>query len=278
MPDVKETVINKEGLTGETGSPGIEGVQGISGEVKPDKVDRSHLDEVIKDRDSAKAKARQYETELTKLRQEAADRAAKEAKTAEEIQLAKLNEEGKYQEALQIHRKQFEERTSAKDKAITSKLAPLAIANAVSSIPNLTDDAKSVISDALKNRLKINPETLEEYIVDDKGEVIISKEDLKPISVAQYALDYVKGRKTFFKDTLPTGTGARETTSTSKAYTVENALLDPRLDAEWKQKDPVDYEAKAKEWAAGASDRAKAKYNRPGDGDHAINRMIRAGK
>ncbi len=244
-------------------------------ENKPSLIERSHLDEVIKDRDAAKAKAREYEAEIAKYRSEQADRAAKEAKSADEAKLIELAEQKKYQEALKLNDEQHNVKYRRLQEAANKKYVPSAIQAAASKIPGLTQDAIDLLPTLLKEQIQIDPETLEPTVIGPDGKVVKSiGADGVPMTIDELVQNFTKGKKTFFTDALPKGTNAHQSTSTGKEFTIENAMTDSKLDAEWQKKDPDGYQKALKAYASGAANRYRASAKTALDANNVV-RAIR---
>lgn len=272
-PVTGSVTVGTAGTLGSTGTPGLTGTVGVP-EVKSTLVERSHLDDVIKDRDAAKAKVREYEAKVTKYETEQLERSAKEAKIVEESKLLEAEESQKYQEAKRILDEQHTAKYKKLQENVNKKYVPASILAAASKIPGLTQDAIELLPTLLERQVRVDPETLEPQVIDSEGRVVKSiGTDGVPMTIEELVTNFTKGKKTFFTDSLPVGTGATNQSSSGKAFTFENALADSRFEAEWIKKDPEGYEREKRAYAKGAVERAKSKFST--STTHSINRVTR---
>lgn len=232
--------------------------------VKEEKVEEKDwkkiAEEAIATRDAAKQKNRQVEEELTKYRQTEAERATREAQSREEQERAKLAEQGKYQEAVKLVETKYQGEIQNIYSKITETFVPAAIKSAASKMKNITPEALQDLPSLIGGKIKLNPKTFEAFVANEKGEPL-TDEKLNPVPLESFVESFVKARSYMLVDGMPKGTGAGPITTTGKAYTIENALTDPKLDKEWQKADPTGHARALEDFMKDAPRRARERLN-----------------
>jgi hypothetical protein len=216
------------------------------------KAEAERKEEVIR---ATQARNKLQEEELTQYRQSEAERKAKETQTQEEQERAKLTEQGKYMEAVKLVETKHQSEVQNLYSTINTTFVPAAIKSAGAKVKNITPEALEDLPSLLTNRIKLHPKTFQPFVVDEKGEQL-KDEKLNPISVESFVESFVKSRTYMLVDGMPKGTGATAT-SGGKALTIEAAMADPKLGAEWKKSDPQGYQAAFSAYVKGAKNRAR---------------------
>jgi len=223
----------------------------------PEKDYKAIFEEAVQSRDAAKSKMREYEAEIARYRQAETERAAREAQAKEEQERSKITETSKAQDYIKQQELKWQSEKDSIYKTIHEKYVPTAIKAAASKIKGLTPEAVEDLPSLVSSRIKIDPKTFETYVADEKGEPL-KDEKLNPVSVESFIEQFTKPRTYMFVDAMPKGTGATSTTS-GKAFTMEAALNDRKLDMEWKKLDPAGYQAALAAYRKEAPARAREK-------------------
>jgi hypothetical protein len=152
----------------------------------------------------------------------------------ENTQRTKLEEAGKYQEALKLQEQKFAEKYGKVTQTIGSRLVPMAIQNAAAKIENLTKEAIDDLPSMLRDRLAVNPETLEVFVVGPDNKQLVD-EKLQPVSVASYIEGFVKSRPYLLVSSMPNRHNA---TGDKGKPTLDEIKNDPNKMMEWAKADP----------------------------------------
>jgi len=201
---------------------------------------RNIVTDVIRTRDEIKSKYNTAAAELEVLRKAQQERDAKEAQSKEQIEKQNLEQQGKYQEALKLTENKWNQKYENLRTSAAQRLVPLAINKAASQIENLTKEAMSDLPDILAKHIDINPETLEVYVKGEDGKPATEKDSMKPVSVEGYVKEFVTKRPYLLKSSMPVSHG--QTGQDGKPMTMEMALSDPKLAAEWAKNDPQGFQ------------------------------------
>lgn len=163
-------------------------------------------------RENLKAKLKERDAQLAELADLKARLARESSEKEESGEVKGLVDKGKYQEALdRANRKiegKYQDIISRRDEAARAKLIPAAIKSAALSIENIDRTAVDDLHILLKDRVKLDPETLEVFVCDAEGKVAVD-EDLLPVSVDRLVRDFVKSRPRMVLDKQVAGTGLK---------------------------------------------------------------------
>ena len=210
---------------------------------------KSIVAEAQQTRDAAKAKLEEVHTNYKALAAEkdrlaaiVKEREIKEVQTKEQLEKQTLEQQGKYAEALKLTETKWGEKYSTLQKSAAQRLVPLAITQAASKIPNITPEAIDLLPDVLSKHIDINPDTLEVYVRGQDGKPMTDA-SLKPVTVEDFVKQFVSSKTIFLKDSLPVKHGQN---TNGQPITIEQALANPALAAEWGKSDPEGF-AKAME-------------------------------
>jgi len=192
--------------------------------------------EIVQDRDSLKEKVRTFDAELQKFRNDAAERAKKESKTAEELERAKLEQEGNYKQALANTEQKWQQKLEESRKVTSDRIVPLAIKTAALSVKGLTPEAVNDLPKLLSDRIGLDPDKLEVYVKGDDGKPLVD-DKLAPVTLENYLQQFASARPYLLKDGLPTRHGQSPgNKGTTMSY--EAALADRALMNQWEKADP----------------------------------------
>lgn len=195
---------------------------------------------------ATQAKNKQFEDELNKYRQAEQEAKTKELQTKEEQERNKLTEQGKYQEALKNVEtsltSKYQSEITNLYSAVNNEFVPAVIKAAAGRIPNIVKEALEDLPRALSGKVRLDPKTMKPFVVGDDGKPMID-EKLVPVSVDAFVESFVKARPYLLADGMPKGTGlvAGSGAGGGKAFTVQAALGNPKMAAEWKKADPTGY-------------------------------------
>jgi hypothetical protein len=208
-------------------------------EVKDEKDYKALFEDAIKTRDAAKERARQLEEENNKFKQTEQDAKKKETERQQQTEQEKLTSQGKYQEALNNVESKYKTEIESLYSAVNSAFVPSTIKAAAATVKNITTEALNDLPDLLSKKIKLDPKTLKPFVVGDDGKQLCD-EKLQPISVESFVSTYVSSRPYMLADGMAKGVGVRPGAGTtgSATFTVESALRDSKLNAEWKKADP----------------------------------------
>lgn len=207
-------------------------------EEKKEVIDKKLFEEAIATRDAAKEKLRAYEEELNKIRSTESERAKKEAADAAAAEQAKLVEQGKYQDAIKNIENKYKNELSQKDQLVAKALVPAAIKAAASKVKNIVPEAIDDLPSLLSKNIQLDPNTYQIVVVGEDGKPL-TDEKMQPVSVDTFVTSYVTKKPHFVKDGMPTGTGLKPGVGAGgQAFTVEQALVDPKILKAWEAADP----------------------------------------
>lgn len=203
---------------------------------------------IISQRDEFKNKAREYESRLSQLENEAKERQAKDEAARQSAEQDRLKNEGKYREALELSEKKWKSQQDEFRGRVANRLVPLAIQSAAGKLNNLTPEAISDLPSLLERHLSIDPESLEVYPVGQDGKRMVD-DRLQPVTVENFVQGFVSSRPYLLKDSLPQSHGANGG-STKRTEKIDMVALmsDPKAMAQMEKDDPEGYKEAMKEW------------------------------
>lgn len=196
----------------------------------------SALQEAIKTRDAAKARAAALDTELTRYRETEAQRTAADSAAQAKAERERMEAEGKYREILAGETKKHEEALKSLKASFATKMLPRAIKAAAAEIPGIAKESLDDLPKLVSDRLAIG-EDGEVYVVDEKTGKPKVNERLEPVAVKEFLEKFVTTRSYLMADGMPKSHGAPSSTTPVKG-TFQEALDNPAFMREWREKDP----------------------------------------
>lgn len=191
--------------------------------------DWTEVKRIIAERDELKGKVRDMSSKLDELFSEKQARDAKAKADAEKAEMAQMEEQGKYREALQKTNQTWEERHRGYQQKVTSTLLPNAIKAAASAIPNIDPDAIEDLPALLRDRVQLDPDTLQPMVLGPDGKQL-KDDSLNPISLDDFVSEFVRSRPRMLLDSTARGSGAKPGRGAGqRAVTMADLLNDPAL-------------------------------------------------
>jgi len=200
-------------------------------------------------RDKVKADLKVTKAELDKYKQAEKALAEQNESANQKAQREALEQQGKYHEALKI----IEDKGKAElDKArarMSERMVPLAIKSAASKIDNLAKESIDDLPQLLRDRIALDPETMEVYVKGPDGKPLVD-DKLSPVSVDKFINEWVGTKPYLLLDSMPKRHG--QSAGAGKKYNMDQAINDPSLAASWKAEDPDGYaQAEKNYWSPG---------------------------
>jgi hypothetical protein len=200
-------------------------------------------------RDRIKAEHRIAQGELEKYRAKDAELQKQNASAQEKAKLEQLEQQGKYQEALKLTEEKGRQEAEKIRARVAERLIPMAIKSAASKIPNLAKESIDDLPQLLRDRVALDPETLEMFVKGDDGKPMVD-EKLTPVPVEKFVENWIQGKPYLLIDGMPKRHG--QAAGQGKAYSFEKAMNDKAMEASWKAEDPDGYaEAEKNYWSPG---------------------------
>lgn len=202
--------------------------------------DRAGLEAAIKARDAAKDEARKAVEKLAELEawKKSQEEAANQAE--EEKRRQQLEKEGEYQTALEEAKKKHEADMASIQAKVQAALLPSAIQAAASKIENITPEAIGDLPTLLRDRIAVDPVTLQPFVKGEDGQPMKDPTTLKPVPVDEFIGKYVDEKPYLKKDTQVVGRGVKPGPQDAPVdgFTVAAALKDQKVMKRWQEVDP----------------------------------------
>lgn len=208
---------------------------------------KNRFEDAVRTRDEAKSRNRELTERLTSAEQKLQEIEAKSQQIQEERKRAQLEQEGKYSEALQLTEQKHVQNYQKLSGLASSKLVPMSIRSAAAGIETLTPEAISDLPQLLRDRIKLDPNTLDPTVLGDDGKPM-TDESLKPVTVEAYVREFVKTRPYLHKASVPAKHGIMAQAGGDVEYSIERCKDSPAKMARWATEDPTGYAAAVREY------------------------------
>lgn len=200
-------------------------------------------------RDRIKAEHRIAQGELEKYRAKDAELQKQNQSAQEKAKLEQLEQQGKYQEALKLTEEKGRAEADKIRARVAERLIPMAIKSAASKIPNLAKESIDDLPQLLRDRVMLDPETLEIYVKGDDGKPLVD-EKLNQVNVEKFVEGWIQSKPYLLIDGMPKRHG--QAAGQGKAYSMDKAVNDPGMQKAWREEDPEGYaEAEKNYWSPG---------------------------
>ncbi len=224
-------------------------------------VPKAHLLDAISTRDAAKARAKELEDKLAKYETAEKDRQTQDNSSKEKQTRESLAKDGKwadlekvYESSLKSVDENYKKALTSKDQLYEKRIVPTAIKQAAMKVKNINPEALDDLSELLSRQVKLNFDSFEPVVVDQDGKPKLMPSGVNgtsPVSLDFLVEETVKAKPYFLLGVLPKGTGTKAGAGQSGAatYTIEQALVSPKINAEWKAADPEGHAEAFREYA-----------------------------
>jgi hypothetical protein len=204
--------------------------------------EQEEVKKIIAERDELKAKYRTVDQELSAIREER--KALSESKKAESRarELEGLEKSGEYKKALSKVMEEKDLEVRGLREKIVSKIVPNAISAAALAIPNLDPSAIADLPLLIGNRIRVDQESLEPYVVGDDGNPM-KDGMLNPVSVNEYVAKFVQSRPRMLLDQQVRNTGLKPGPlhGDKPPRDLDSVIKSAKAMAEWADQDPDGY-------------------------------------
>jgi hypothetical protein len=111
----------------------------------------------------------------------------------------------------------------------------MAIKSAAAKIPNLATESIDDLPSLLRDRISLDPETMEVFVKGPDGKPLVD-ERLTPVPVEKFISDWVGTKPYLLIDAMPRRHG--QSAGSGKKFSIEQAVNDTAMYESWKAEDP----------------------------------------
>lgn len=205
-------------------------------------------------RDKAKADYKLAAAELEKYRAAEKAKAVEQETAQQKAQRERLEQEGKYHEALKGVEAQAKQEVETVRRKVAERIVPMSIKSAAAKIDNIARESIDDLPSLLRDKIALDPETLEVYVKGDDGKPLVD-DRLQPVPVDKFIQDWVGTKPYLLIDGMPKRHG--QSAGAGKRFSIEQAINDSAVYDAWKAEDPDGLAAAEKAYWSPAAAKAR---------------------